>query len=71
MKYILTSILTLALTCATQAADLKIGVVDMNKAFADYSKTKEAQGKLQENASKAKEELNERFAALKKLKTPS
>jgi len=67
MKYFTTSILALAFACAAQAADLKIGVVDMNKAFADYSKTKEAQVKLQENATKAKEELNERFSALKKL----
>jgi len=67
MKYFTTTLLTLAFACAAQAADLKIGVVDMNKAFADYTKTKEAQAKLQENAAKAKEELNERFAALKKL----
>lgn len=67
MKYFTATLLTLAFAFSAQAADLKIGVVDMNKAFAEYNKTKEAQTKLQENATKAKEELNERFAALKKL----
>lgn len=55
------------LTATASAADLKIGVVDMAKAFAEYYKTKAANSQLQENAQKAKEELGERMAALKKL----
>jgi outer membrane protein len=49
------------------AADLKIAMVDLRKAFADYWKAKAASAKLQENVSKAKDEINERFAAYKKL----
>jgi outer membrane protein len=59
--------LTLCLASAASAADLKIGVVDVAKAFSEYYKTKEANSQLQENASKAKEELNERLTAYKKL----
>jgi outer membrane protein len=59
--------LVLALASAASAADLKIGVVDVSKAFSEYYKTKEANAQLQENAAKAKEELNDRLTAFKKL----
>jgi outer membrane protein len=67
MKSLSIFVLTFALTAAASAADLKIGVVDVAKAFAEYYKTKEANAQLQENAAKAKEELNERLATYKKL----
>jgi outer membrane protein len=66
MKSLLFS-LALFMASAVSAADLKIGVVDVAKAFSEYYKTKEANSQLQENATKAKEELNERLAAQKKL----
>jgi outer membrane protein len=59
--------ITLSLTSAASAADLKIGVVDVAKAFSEYYKTKDANAQLQENATKAKEELNDRLTAFKKL----
>jgi outer membrane protein len=66
MKSLLFS-LALLMASAVSAADLKIGVVDVAKAFSEYYKTKDANSQLQENANKAKEELNERLAAQKKL----
>ncbi|WP_172683302.1 OmpH family outer membrane protein [Verrucomicrobium spinosum] len=41
--------------------------MDLSKAFAEYYKTKGAQSQLKENADKAKEQLADRFATLKKL----
>ncbi|MFZ4765750.1 MAG: OmpH family outer membrane protein [Roseimicrobium sp.] len=60
-------LITAFIGTSASAADLKIGVVDMAKAFSEYYKTKEANAQLQENAQKAKEELSERLTALKKL----
>lgn len=59
--------IALAFSTAASAADLKVGVVDVAKAFSEYYKTKEANAVLQENANKAKDEMNERLSALKKL----
>lgn len=67
MKSLSLIALSFALAASASAADLKIGVVDMAKAFSEYYKTKEANSRLQENAAKAKDELGERMAALKKL----
>jgi outer membrane protein len=67
MKSLSLFVLTFALTAVASAADLKIGVVDVAKAFSEYYKTKDANAQLQENAAKAKEELNERLATYKKL----
>ena len=67
MKKAIALIAALTLAGNLPAAELKIAVVDMNKAFAEYHKTKSAAGKLQENVNKVKEELNERWAAYKKL----
>ena len=49
------------------AADLKIGMVDLRKAFAEFYKAKAASARLQENVDKAKQEINERFQTYKKL----
>ena len=67
MTKLLTLALAVGLAGSMNAADLKIGVVDMNKAFGDYYKTKEAATKLEVNVAKVKEELNERWATYKKL----
>lgn len=52
---------------ALPAAELKVGLVDLRKAFSEYYKSKEASNTLQRNVSEAKEQINERFAAYKKL----
>lgn len=49
------------------AADLKIGLVDLRKAFSEYYKSKDASAALQKHVAEAKEQINERFAAYKKL----
>lgn len=50
-----------------QAADLKFGVVDMQKAFAEFHKKKDAETKFKENVDKAQREVNERFSVYKSL----
>lgn len=67
MKFLPVLAFAISLASVAPAADLKIGVVDMAKAFSEYNKTKQANAQLQENAAKAKEELSERLSALKKL----
>lgn len=67
MKFLTVFAIASTLVGAASAADLNIGVVDLNKAFAEYNKTKSAKESLDQNAAKAKEELTERFNALKKL----
>lgn len=52
---------------SASAADLKFGVVDMQKAFADFHKTKDASGKFKENVDKAQREVNERWTVYKNL----
>lgn len=56
-----------AFAAPTFAADLKIAMVDLRKAFAEYYKAKEASARLQDNVRKAKEEMNERFETYKTL----
>lgn len=53
--------------CAAPAADLKFGVVDMQKAFAEFHKTKDASGKFKDNVDKAQREVNERWSVYKNL----
>lgn len=53
--------------CSASAADIKFGVVDMQKAFADFHKTKDASGKFKENVDKAQREVNERWSVYKNL----
>lgn len=48
------------------SADIKIGTVDMNKVFGDYTKTKEAQAKYSQAEKAANDDLNTRVEALKK-----
>lgn len=50
-----------------RAADLKFGVVDMSKAFSEFSKTKVAAEKFKENVNKAQTEMNERWAVYKNI----
>jgi outer membrane protein len=47
-------------------ATMKIGTVDMNRAFKEYSKTKEAEAKINEAKNAAKKEYDDRADAYKK-----
>ena len=56
-----------ALLSGAGAADLKFGVVDMSKAFSEFTKTKEAADKFKANVDKAQREMNERWSGYKTL----
>jgi outer membrane protein len=65
--FFLTLALGLALPMATFAQGmLKIGTVDMNRAFKEYNKTKDAEAKINEAKNQAKKEYDERADAYKK-----
>jgi outer membrane protein len=69
MKKLLTLVLgaMLALPVVTFAqATLKIGTVDMNRAFKEYNKTKDAEAKINEAKNAAKKEYDERADSYKK-----
>src|ERR1700741_598745 len=67
MKKILITILglTIALPIASYGQS-KIGTVDMNRAFKDYNKTKDAEVKINEAKNAAKKEYDDRAEAYKK-----
>jgi outer membrane protein len=57
----------LALPCVAFAqGSLKIGTVDMNRAFKEYNKTKDAEAKINEAKNAAKKEYDDRADAYKK-----
>src|SRR5204862_488777 len=69
MKKLLSTILalTLALPLAVFAqGTLKIGTVDMQRAFKEYSKTKDAEAKVNDAKSAAKKEYDDRAESYKK-----
>src|SRR4030088_3745693 len=69
MKKLLTIVLgaMLALPCAAFAqGTTKIGTVDMNRAFKEYNKTKDAEAKINEAKNWAKKEYDDRADAYKK-----
>ncbi|RFC46058.1 MAG: outer membrane protein [Verrucomicrobia bacterium] len=47
-------------------ADMKVGTIDMKLVFDSYSKTKEAEGKINEAREQAKKELDDRLGAFNK-----
>jgi outer membrane protein len=60
-------VLTLCLVSAVEArAQIKIGIVDMDRVLKEYNKTKEAEAKLNEATNAAKKEYEERADAYKK-----
>src|SRR5213082_765068 len=67
MKKILITVLglILALPIATYAQG-KIGTVDMNRAFKEYNKTKDAEAKINDAKNSAKKEYDDRADAYKK-----
>src|ERR1700737_5000846 len=63
----LTLVSFLVLPIATQAqGTLKIGTIDMNRAFREYGKTKDAEAKINDAKNQAKKEYDERADAYKK-----
>lgn len=65
--FFLTLALGLALPMAAFAQGmLKIGTVDMNRAFKEYNKTKDAEAKINDAKNQAKKEYDERADAYKK-----
>jgi outer membrane protein len=63
------SLLSLAATLLLPAAafaQMKVGTVDMNRAFKEYSKTKDAEVKINEAKNAAKKEYDDRADAYKK-----
>ncbi|MBS0659795.1 MAG: OmpH family outer membrane protein [Verrucomicrobia bacterium] len=57
-----------AFAAATPAqAQMKVGVVDMNKVFSDYYKTKDAETRINEARAAAKKEMDDRMEARQKL----
>lgn len=53
------------LGAAPAAAQLKVGVVDMNKVFTSYYKTKDAEARLNDARAQAKTDLDSRLESLK------
>src|SRR3982074_1423708 len=69
MKKLLTIVLgaMLALPCAAFAQGaMKIGTIDMNRAFKEYNKTKDAEAKINQAKDAAKKEYDDRADAYKK-----
>jgi len=64
----LSAILVLALLAfaAPSRAQSKIGMVDMNKIFSSYYKTKEAESRINEARARAKRDLDDRMDTYKK-----
>jgi outer membrane protein len=56
----------LAIPGAAFAQSLKVGTVDMNRAFKEYTKTKDAEAKINEAKNAAKKEYDDRADAYKK-----
>src|SRR4051794_15885302 len=70
MKKILTLaslIAAFGLAASTPAhADMKVGLVDMNKVFSAYYKTKDAETRINDARAAAKKELDDRMETYKK-----
>ena len=62
----LTLVSLLVLPVLARAQSLKIGTVDMNKTFRDYTKTKDAEAKINDAKNQAKKEYDERADSYKK-----
>ena len=69
MKRFLSTILVLSLACPIAAfaqGTSKIGTVDMQRAFKEYNKTKDAEAKINDARSAAKKEYDDRAESYKK-----
>ncbi len=68
MKKVLSAALiaAIAFPVASFAQGLKVGTVDMNRAFKEYNKTKDAETKINDAKNAAKKEFDERAESYKK-----
>ena len=68
MKKILSAALlaSLAFPIASFAQGMKVGTVDMNRAFKEYNKTKDAEAKINDAKNAAKKEYDDRAESYKK-----
>lgn len=69
LRSTITALLLAASTALSSAAELKLAVVDMKKAFEEFHKTQEAAETYKGNYNKAAAEMRERQDAYKKLST--
>ncbi|MEM9480569.1 MAG: OmpH family outer membrane protein [Verrucomicrobiota bacterium] len=67
LKPLLVVAMTLAAAASAGAQEMKIGIVDMTRVFAEYYKTKDAEKDVNEDKAVAKKELDERNARYKQL----
>jgi outer membrane protein len=69
MKQLLVTLTLAAAFCSIAAtpalAQMKVGIVDMNKVFTSYYKTKDAEARLNEARAQAKTDLDGRLESLK------
>ncbi len=69
MKQLLVTLTLVAAFCSLAAspalAQMKVGIVDMNKVFTSYYKTKDAEARLNEARAQAKTDLDGRLESLK------
>ena len=69
MKQLLVTLTVAAAFCSIAAtpalAQMKVGIVDMNKVFTSYYKTKDAEARLNEARAQAKTDLDGRLETLK------
>jgi outer membrane protein len=63
---LLTLASALVLPAAARAQSIRIGTVDMNRAFKEYNKTKDAEAKINQAKNQAKKEYDDRANAYKK-----
>ena len=59
------TVLATFLSASPAAAQMKVGIVDMNKVFTSYHKTKEAETRLNDARAQAKTDLDSRLETLK------
>ena len=59
------TVLATFLTASPAAAQMKVGIVDMNKVFTSYHKTKDAETRLNDARAQAKTDLDSRLETLK------
>ena len=59
------TVLATLLSASPAAAQMKVGIVDMNKVFTSYHKTKDAETRLNDARAQAKTDLDSRLETLK------
>ena len=67
MKSIFTAFFLISLTASGFASDMRIGIIDMTRVFAEYHKTKDAEDKLNNDKVAIKKEMDERSTRAKEL----